>query len=219
MVRCSVSHLGLLLQNIDTGERFYPGLLWRKGLRKGIRQYSAIGGAALLTDLGLAYIGSCNGTLETEERDARFHVPCEHAIDLLELFQMRRDLCVDGLEHELLAELAGDELVEFGMSPILTPEQVRTIEVGYLGWVYMTGNPLTTPVEGRVREGDATSERLIRAYCLRADRQIVNALRRHDAIRLYTETEARRTEGGLVTGQANDGTKIGNNIISVHLLR
>jgi hypothetical protein len=212
--RFTVNYLAPLIINNGTGVAAHFGLLWRKGLKKTppVTQYSAIGGGALVTYEGLEYLKSIGGASETKESlDARFFIPEDRIIEAAERFRTDPSLLIDGLLHELQGELCGDEL---GLGPIIPEARLANIREQPLGWMVMAGSPILRPdPQGRVREQDATSERLIRGFKLYVPPDAWDAMLVHPSIRRFTAEEVARTEEGLVVATANDGvTRIGNNM-------
>lgn len=215
--RFSVNYLIALVINADiAGVSTHLGLLWRKGTRKTppVYQYSAIGGGALLTDAGLALVKSVGGILEEPDgRDARFFIPDEHVVEFARRFREEHSgLLVEDMHHELLSELAGDEL---GQGAILSPSDLQALIVEPIGWAVMAGSPILRPGDGNqpdepTRKG---SERLIRGFTITAPSYIYDTLVRHESVREFSETEVERTKEGRVVAKANDEvTNIGNNM-------
>ncbi len=211
--RFTVNYLVSQIVRIDTNEAAHVGLLWRKGLKKTppVTQYAAIGGGALLTANGIYYINSIGAIFETEVlTDARVFISKNRVIEAATRFRNDPSLLTGGLLHELRGELCGNEL---GLGPIIPEARLGEIEEVPLGWMVMAGSPILRPTHDRVREQDATSERLIQGFELRVPSDMWDAMLAHQSIKRFTAEEVARTEEGLVVATADDGTtRIGNNM-------
>lgn len=221
--RVSFGGLVAFVHNAETGEWGYPGLLWRNGLEQvpSVKQFSAIGGALLLTRAGRMYVQEIGGQLvKPNTRDARMYIPEDLVRNVATRLQSDRALLVPNPGHELVEELAGNEL---GMGPVL-PDKTLLDETHTqsLGWYAMAGSPTLNPApEGRERADDkGQSERLFQGFVFMVRNPVWRAMHNHPAIRWFTEREILRTEGGLTVATADDGeTKIGNNMIHPRYFR
>lgn len=196
-VRVSIANLAPRVRCGD--EVFYLGILNRKQFEKGKRVFSALGGAAELTDDGIAELQGSFAAELSEGRDARFIVQAKHLYDVMDLFDARRaEFYEIDPGRELGEDLGNIELP--GMPAVLSADEAAAITFNYIG---SQRQPVAKHGTSARESADIPSRRFFNLYEIVVPEAIFKKMRLHPALGLFTEAEliAATAAGGKVLGR------------------
>lgn len=193
------------------------GILNPKKLKKGERQYGALGGAAMLNDTGKKYLEDSYGATDFEFDaatafwDARFVIDDAHLEDVLSLFADTHGPVQDFEQSralDIVHELIGQEV---GHEPILTAEEAAKITVRYLFSVRQRPSEATADTSARA-SANVPTRRIFRIFLLIMPKDIYEKFAESPVVRILAEEELATTDGGSKAGVTDDGCVIQNNL-------
>jgi hypothetical protein len=208
-VRISIGNLAHRLIIKETGESRFFGILNSAASRRGTFLIGALGGAAKLTSGGKKYITQQFQAQTIEGMDARFVVPAYQTESVLKFFTGRvAELFEIDPTREISEELSEEKIT--GISPVLSREEVRWIQVEY---VKTMPQPFSEGLGTSARERfDIPTRRLFHFFEMVVPEAVFLSMSVHPAIRLLTEEELATTKGGSQKGTTNDGVALADNL-------
>jgi hypothetical protein len=213
--RISAGNIVTKIVNKDTGKSNFLGLINKKALEeKGQRLYTAIGGAAELTESGKEKLKTdLHAVFDNEDSlDARFTVPNSKVDETLSLFKKRDpEFAEIDPKREIMEELCTKEL-PLQDSPILNPEEAESIEIKHAATLRQA-----SPKSGKgtsARESDSNpSRRIFNVFDMLVPSAVFDKIINSPAIKIFTGEEMKTIEGGATKGLAADGATIGDNML------
>lgn len=209
-VRISIGNLVPRALDTETGQEFFFGIMYRKALiERNIRRVIALGGAAHMTDRGIALLREKYKAEMTNDRDARLIVEELYVPEIMDLFQ-RRD--PEFYETEPNREVI-EELIEEALPPIMntapfTRDEVAEIEIGFTKTVIQGASDRGSLLEVK----GVPTKRLFNLFTLSASRGFLDKLRTSPAFRVVSTEQIRKTMAGEKL-RTTDGVEIGDNIV------
>lgn len=196
MARISVANLVSVLKDGESNKTVTVGFLNRKSLLRGDPTYTALGGAALLTDAAMQKLADGYSAQFENGNDARFLVADNQVESVLTWLEKRDSGVIElDLDREMREELCGTELLG-QTAPILTPSDLDLASYEFSRSLRQTSNE---------PGASYTTHRLFFYYVMRVPSSVFAKL----TSSLYTKV---LTKAEIKKGRASDGKKVGGNI-------
>lgn len=216
-VRVSVANLAWFARVSGSANRHPFGIVNEKKLKRGERQYMALGGGAMLAQAGKelleAQIGATN--FEFDEHtgcfDARFQIDEDRLESVFYHFEHYGILELDPT-LDILAELTG---AEPGHDGILTAEEANLVQVVQCGLVRQQSSAAGTDTSARA-SAEMPTRRLFRVFELVMPSRLFEKMQSSPTVRFLSDTELRTTAGGSKAGRTSDGWVIQNNLFNLY---
>lgn len=218
-VRVSIANLAWHARVRGTLKQYQFGILDPKKMLAGTRQYMALGGGAMLTEVGKQMLESKFGASDFEFDahsgffDARFQVDEKYLEpvfslfgDLLAMKKYEQDPTLD-----IMAELTGKEFPKW-YERILDDIKADMVQVLHVRNVRQKPSALGADTSERALGVAMPTRRLFRVYELVMSDPILKNLRSSPAVKFLSEKELKTTDGGSRAGVADDGCVIQNNL-------
>lgn len=205
-VRLSVANL---VGRINVaGRHFYIGLLNRKNFEKGKQVYSAIGGAAEMTEVGQSLLGQLFAAEFKEGRDARLTIKADQLETVVALFEKwPSPLCESNPSREIEEELCGKELP--GLGPVFARSDLEKISLNHIRTVRQAVSAGSTSAR---ESADLASRRVFSLFEMGVPEDLFLKLRWHPAIRVFTAEELRTLAPDR---KLADGASLADNIMVI----
>lgn len=216
-VRISIANLAWYATTVENNIRYPIAILNPNKLKKGERQYMALGGGAMLTERGKKRIEETFGAsdFEFDEKtgffDARFQIDDQHLEEVFCLFGdserftwYEQDRTID-----IMNELTGNEP---GHEGIMSESDRCLIDCVYVKSVRQKPSEFDADTSTRVT-ADIPTRRLFRIFELRMSQSLYNRkFVCSPFVRVLHDHELVTTDGGSKSGRTNDGYVIQNNL-------
>ncbi len=214
-VRVSIGNLAWFASN-TLEEHHAFAILNPAKLKASKRQYGALGGGAMLTELGKCYLeesfGASNFEFDNHTMfyDARFVIDEDKVEPVFNLFT-RIAGSPSELEHDptldILQELTG---TESGFNKRILSKKIGSkVKPEFLKVVRQKP---AAGADTSARAADIPTLRLFRIYVLQMDAPTFILFEASSIVKFLSDKELTTTNGGSAGGVASDGTPIQNNL-------
>ena len=222
-IRVSIANLAIAVRQQGRHglslQRRYFGILNPKKLEKGERQYQALGGAAMLTEVGKSVLEEVTGATnfeldkETGFYDARFQIDESDLDCVFQSFSRKDDIY--GYEQDrtldIMHELTGKAFP--GHPSLLAADEAVSIEIAYMTAVIQRQSAPAADTSARGASADVPTRRLFRFYDLVMPESLMGKFFSSPVVRELTYEELKSTKGGSCAGRTSDGFVIQNNLL------
>jgi hypothetical protein len=214
-VRVSIANLAWYARPEGSVFRHFFGIINQKKLaEEGKRQYMALGGGAMLTEIGKnlleAQVGATN--FEFDEKTGFFDARFQVEEDRFESAFFHFEGYYATLEHDptlgIMAELTVEES---GHESIFTADEAKMVRVLPLGVVRQQPAKAGTDTSARA-SAEMPTRRLFRIYELVMPSILFAKLHKSSVVRFLSDAERTTTDGGSKAGRTSDGYLIQNNL-------
>ena len=218
-IRFSIANLAWYARNMITAERVQFGILNPAKLAKGVKQYMALGGGAMLTQQGKEFLEKEFGATDFEPEgrpgvfDARFRADAEHLEPIFRMFGLHQPAFELNPTLDIMEELSGKEHPESGPG-LLKEKDLERVFCTFRFSIRQA--PAKTGEDTSSRASDSlATRRLFRVCELQMPEDVYLQFVSSPGVKVLSEEELRSTQGGATAGVGSDGTPIQNNLFLV----